>query len=151
MSYQKHLQTFLTNVCVISFLLVGPGFTEEEENQEDTEQAATNHMANIIYSPFAQNADYHLSAKGLAQPAIDDTVDQITIMFAECIVGSLKKANNEETKYAIDLIATGALEEEISAYFDSLQVEDSADPLEVFEIETDVCFKSIDASYGLSE
>ncbi len=151
MSYPKQLETFLTSVCVILFLTMGPSLAEEEENRKVIEQAATTHVANIIYSPFSQKAEYLLAERGLAQPEIDDTVDQITTMFAECIVGSLKKANNEETRYAIDLIATGAPTDEISTYFDSLQVEGNADPLEVYENETDVCLKSIDASYGLSE
>lgn len=78
-------------------------------------------------------------------------VKTIATGFSSCIVSSIQKANNDEANYAIELIATQATEEEISAYFDSLRVRGGGGPLEVYEKESKTCVRSIEAGYGLAE
>ncbi len=76
-------------------------------------------------------------------------MDAVAQGFAECIVTSLQKANNYETAFAIKMLADGAALDDVSMYFDSLSVPGSEDPLAVFDAESGVCMKSLDASYGL--
>jgi hypothetical protein len=121
--------------------------TQETGDSDATN--ATEHMIGVYYANFADSAERRLSSSGLAKPEIGDTVDAVAKGFAECIVTSLQKSNNDETTFAIKLIAEGAAMDDVSLYMDSLSDSDSADPLAVFEVESRSCVESLDASYGL--
>lgn len=123
----------------------------EETVAVETSQSelATDYMVGVFYGHVASDTEMRLAHTGLAQPEIEQIVDNVAQEFASCVISSLEKADAPETDFTIKMLAEGAPMEEVSDYMDGLSADENKDPIAVFELELDACSKSIDARYGL--
>lgn len=125
--------------------------TDEADNHQLTDaELATEHMVGVFYAFKADRAERALQDVGLAQPEIEDAVDEFAKGYADCVVSSLEKTNNLESTYVIEMLANGEDMVDVGRFIDSLTIPDRSDPLEVFDYEAHACVHSLDANYGLN-
>ena len=111
--------------------------------------SATEYLVGVYYGHVARGTERRLQNTGLAQPEIDSIIDSVAQEFADCVVGSLEKADAVEMDVTIDMLADGVSMDEVSTYMDSLSGTEGEGSLTVFENEYLACSKGVDARHGL--